>query len=455
MITEYQVSQVKALYKNFTEEFKTIIPTLNLNPQFLRLFREGCYPKAGQKREQTSHSFQIERSFAFDSMMQVLRSYINKVESSRDLYNFLRINNFWSLEFMVEFEQAFINQGSTGTRLLAGFITRNFEINNYYPLISDQSFEIAFDELIKHFSNARTTITTFMSLHGPNGSLQELQLSDNVFLRKAGVDLSKKFCLFYSFPETCTTELYEDDFLLEVIYEIGNKEFLSIHPTETKLLDKWFQILTLLKTGNIQRGNILRFSSGWPLVTLKAPSQSYLNSNPYDYHFKSTYVLNDRDKPDILSIILSLKDVHFSSLDKQIRYSMERLSKAKKTRNIDDRIVELALAFEFLINTSAMEVTLQLCLKAIKILDDQNTNELVYKDLKRFYSLRSKVMHGNDKIDATDNNLLIIDKAEHIIQRLILRLSTLNQKYSFDKISKTLDKALYINIPFQQLIDEV
>ena len=180
---------------------------------------------------------------------------------------------------------------------------------------------------------------------------------------------------------------------------------------------------------------------------------SWQMANSYNFSYRSKYVFNNEDAATLEKISLNIKSVDFDRLDIRIKYSIERLRKAKACRDINDRVVELALALEYLINTSNYEVTMQLALKPIKLLHDKNEDTNLYRSLKAFYSLRSKVVHGNEKIDNDTKHLSTIDVMEVTIQQMILRFMDLNKNYTFKQINDALEKALYISRPLHEILE--
>ena len=127
--------------------------------------------------------------------------------------------------------------------------------------------------------------------------------------------------------------------------------------------------------------------------------------------------------------------------------------RAKSSKNINDRIVELSIALEYLINTDKQDVTLQLCLKLIKLLFDHNQDDTIYPKLKKFYGLRSIIIHGNSIVDDNDKNQEIVNFAEEVIQRGIVRMISLSEKYTYKDINLALVKCMHIHKTVRQILE--
>lgn len=348
---------------------------------------------------------------------------------------------------------------SISVNFIAGFLSRNFELNNYELKITNESFKTAINELEIFFNKDVIDITTFLSLHGPSGDVNEIVLAPDVSVKKADYDLAKLFGLFYSTIESHYVDMFEGDYVLQINFQVKKNDFMQSHLIEESLKNKWFHVLLLAENGNIEYGKTIRISNDWALVTIKAPSSLIQTINPYSVSNKSDYSITIDKVRNFEHIAKVIQNVDLGKLDNQILFSIERLRNSKLSKNINDRIVELALAFEYLINTTSNEVTLQLCLKAIKLFNEKNTDELIYKKLSEFYNLRSDVIRGKSKVEGSlinkktkITNKELIDYAEMIIQKIIIRLIEMNQDYSFKEISTALTKSLYIVKPLKDLL---
>ncbi len=453
-------SELHRIFKELADEFNQVHATMINDSRLFSSFRLGFYPEKGKDRYNSlEYSIESRPCFNRHSLNQLLRTYTSKFTSSKKVFDYVIGRNLWPREVKT-YEEDMYRMPSISVNFVAGFLSRNFELNNYELKITTESFETAIKELEVFFNKSVINITTFLSLHGPSGEVEEIVLAPDVSIKKADYDLVKLFGLFYSTMDSHYVEMFEGDYVLQINSQVNKKNFMESDNIEKTLRNKWFHVPLLAATGNIEYGKIIRVSNDWPLVTIKAPNSLIHNTNRYNVSNKSNYAITINKVYIFEHIAKVIQNVDLGKLDNQILFSIERLKKSKASENINDRIVELALAFEYLINTTPHEVTLQLCLKAIKLFDENNTDELIYRKLYEFYDLRSKVIHGKSKVEGSLKNKKtgitnkeLIDYAEIVIQKIILRLIEMNQYYSFNEISSALTKALYIVKPLKDLLE--
>src|SRR5690606_10170273 len=157
----------------------------------------------------------------------------------------------------------------------------------------------------------------------------------------------------------------------------------------------------------------------WPMETIRTPDATTNAFNKYHFTQHCDYYLDNNAIAQLKYLVALMESIKIEELNKKIIYSLDRLVKAKKARDINDRVVELSLALEYLTKSKASEIALQLSLKTIKLLFEKNEDPSIYKRIKIFYKLRNTVIHGNGKIDPKEENMELISFAEDIIQKAL------------------------------------
>jgi hypothetical protein len=246
--------------------------------------------------------------------------------------------------------------------------------------------------------------------------------------------------------------MFEGDYVLKATYHLPKAEFMKLTEFETPLLEKWFTAVLLAGVGNIEKGKIIRRSPDWPLLTITAPQSFFYNPNLYNSSRPSVYQFNPDRISHVQGVIRVFKNIDLTKLDSKILHAIARITKAKATHSLDDRIVELALAFEYLINTEPYEVGLQLRIKGSKLYATPGEEERIYRTLKEFYSLRSKVVHGNSTIVTDDRTSKTIYDAEEIIITILINLTELNLMYTFKQINEALNRSLYLPLSLKEIL---
>lgn len=419
-----------------------------------RFYKSASYPMPGFCRyiQTVTHSEQIQ---FIDPLYykHEARKDLDKLISTKQIFDYLIENNLTPFDLR-PYEEDLKCKPSTTNNLIAGFIGRMLENNYYNPSLSQQTFEKTFFELETFFSNDIFSYKILVSLHGPIGDIDNIQL-DNVSIKMADYEISKLFCMHFSDSGPFLFEMLEKDYYLELEGNILKCNRNKPTNNEIKTVESFFNFLLLSQSGNIELGNIMIVSSCWPLMDTLGLTTSPMKINKYEKSNVFRYNINERTKSLIEDTYEKLKNVDFNKLDEQIKASLKRLIKSKSTHNIEDKIIELVLSIEYLINTATYEVTLQLCLKMIKMYDEANQDVTLFKLLKNFFVLRGNVVHGNKRVTLNDENIELVRRVEEITLTILVRFIILNQKYSYQQINKALDKSLYLEKKIDCLLEDI
>jgi len=327
-----------------------------------------------------------------------------------------------------------------------GFLSRNFELNADKLAITNESFEQAYLELIDFLGREKVEYDVYIQLVGPVGDIDEVVLNKQVSIVTAGHELARAFSVnFGSVGIFNRIPMFEDDYVLK-IHIVADKSCFGMHSNadanklEKPILEKWADLPILGLAEKMKLGSRMRVSKDWAVVNTWP-----IGGADYSYVFlpekePALTITNDKVASILAAADILDKSADVKSLDKKVFYAIERLSKSKSAFTLDDRVVELAIALEYLINTSRQDITLQLTVKIINLLYDANEDETIFPMIKQFYALRSKVIHGDDKVGVNPKNLGIVDFTEEIVQKGILRMIELNSKYTKKQIESALDK---------------
>lgn len=450
------MDELKLILVELSKEFTKRQNEFTLTNKIGYGIKIGNYAVKGTKRNQPG-AHQMGITFDLQMYYQQLTYLLNTFSSGEKLHDFITANNMWHEEIQ-PFKGTTMSLPNMVGRVGGGFLCRNFELNNHSFIITNDSFEKSYKELIDYFSKDYITCQHYIHLKGIGGEIEEVILNENASIVRAGFERAKFFSINYNLPNYHDMEVYEDDYLLQINFKIP-KEFykrgvLTMSSTlKRDEITKWKNFAQLAIPNLLIFGKEIQLSNDWVMEHNFAMGPYGNERRIWD---KPKMVLT----PDIVTNLHSsakvVSNMNFKSLDKKILYSLERLTKSKAALDINDRVIDLAISFEYLINTSNMDVTLQLCLKVIKLICDQSAeDDEIFKILKAFYNLRSKVIHGNDKLVNDEKNILIIDYAEKIIRHAILTFIELNQKYSYDQIDKQLIRSLYRTESLRELLKQV
>jgi hypothetical protein len=442
----------RQLFTNLIADFNNNRNSI-LSSRFYSSIRTSYCPVKGAMRYSGSYHSYAVTGFDQHFMINWLRIGLRKFESFQQIVNWVISNNYW-IKPVESYEVDLRTDPSISGNIVAGFIVRNFEINNYTFEITDPSFNQAFDELMLFLEKDSFEITILQSLHGPSGDLEEIELGENSSIVKVDHRIAELFNRYYSTTDGHYIDMFDGDYILKTRYSALKKDYFKSGRLEKQLLEKLFMVALLAGIGNIEKGKIIYESSDWPLNTIHAPHSFYYNINRYDFHHPSVYSFTTEGIPLIQRAIDIIGATDVSKLDQKIQHAIKRVIKAKAATSIDDKVVELALALEYIINTERYEITLQLRLKGTRVYASTGEEELSYNTIRDFYDLRSKVVHGNASIEDTPKTQTTMKNAEKIILVIILRFIELNQKYSYDQISKALARSLYICGTLEEILEK-
>jgi hypothetical protein len=458
-ITKELGSELKVLYLSLIDEFKLKQGQLfkEINFQSAYAFVVGNIPFPGVHRDSKSHSIGTAHLFDKSYIYQKIHHCIKRIEASKAIYDFVIAHDLWHLTCDT-YEKETQKYPSSTSGLIGGFICRTFEISGNLG-ITDKAFNQAFEELLLFLNKDYITTEVYIQLNGLKGDIAVIDINSDVSIEKASYDIAKFFSIHYTMsPQSYTINMFEGDYILRINFKFKKVEFdlLKRGNAFSKIREqvaKWQYAAILGCPGSIEIDKQIYHSLDWPVVNQNAIGP-YGNQS---HHIKglSNSLLSEKDILNLQFVGKVIADLDVSKLDKKIIHSIERLAKSKYAKNINDRVVELSIALEYLINTTNSDVTLQLCLKTIRLVYEINYDVTIFKNLKKFYDLRSKVVHGNSTIELNDANKNLIDLTESLTQKAIVRYMELNKRFTCKQIDDSLLTSLHITKSLNRLLDEL
>lgn len=226
--------------------------------------------------------------------------------------------------------------------------------------------------------------------------------------------------------------MFEPEYLLKVVLNTSKKEYDfrnggEASKREKKELEKWRTLPILCCPNYLKIEKQICQSLDWP-INFYEEQGHYGNECLFPFTLENPK-LSDTDIAFLKKAEGILFAGDFEKLDKKTAYALERIVKAKESTDLNTRVMELAMALEYLVNTIPGDVRMQIKLKTIKLITPNNIDEGLYKVLSDFYNLRSKIVHGNTRLENKPADKLILDAAEGIIQKAIIRYNELHKVY--------------------------
>lgn len=401
--------------------------------------------------------------FTYTAM--AIGNWMREKDSSKALFEFMFKHNLipetHRRDELVGYDAAISIIPSCISKVAGGFIARNFELNGNKASVTEASFEKAFGELISFYEKDSVDMEFYMLLGGVSGDSGIAINNGEIEIRKIDNGLSMLLNLKLNQDRLAPFDkvsVRPGEYVLKFKAKI-NKVHFHMYPLETRydnllkqIINKWETWVTLGLVGNVTFGSILSTSTDWVM----APHGPYRWSSHKS--FGSDYKAKFEDSFKSLGgIVLMAIETDFAKIEDKIGHAISRLKKAKNCSTHSDKVIELAIALEFIIPNSQekKDIGLNLKLRTIKILDlPDDEREQCYAILGKFYSLRSNIMHGNKIVTNDPKHVDTISKTEILIQRVIVQMIILLKKYKYGKIEKCLETAIFKQAPLSLLLSK-
>ncbi|WP_428150398.1 hypothetical protein [Brevundimonas sp.] len=125
---------------------------------------------------------------------------------------------------------------------------------------------------------------------------------------------------------------------------------------------------------------------------------------------------------NVLAFVQSFAALPAGDFRRSLRLSAGRVSLSKRRRSLADRAVDLSIAFEAILNPGHQDITYKLALRtALFVANTVEERGEIRDTMKRFYGVRSKVVHGN-ALSSPAAAAALIDAAEAVCLRLMGKL---------------------------------
>lgn len=136
--------------------------------------------------------------------------------------------------------------------------------------------------------------------------------------------------------------------------------------------------------------------------TCSGTKQIFYYSESYDFFNTGKFTINDDTLLDIKKCYDNLKNINFKNADinyiTRINCALRYFFYSWSSYHVEQTCVNLAVAIESLFSPSQSEVNHQIAFNICKFVGrDKEERQRVYKLMKDFYDLRSKIVHGSLK----------------------------------------------------------
>lgn len=358
-----------------------------------------------------------------------------------------------------------ISYPSIEINYIVNFFDRYYDLNSNQWTYNDFVFQSAFQELEEILNSDKIEVTTYHKIDGVSSKeCVNLILNDNFAIKTVDSSITKRFLKGYGadkfdFRYTKDSVYIEAKFFIEKHkYKHTNHKIKTLVLTDCHkvfLDDKLPQIFySLIATniGNISLGKQVYSPNNWMVVgndfyPNKYTTTLYINSSAYPFILK----------PELKNEICFFYD-YFNLLNDKIVNSFYWLSKSKSNNNISNKVLYLAIAIEFVFNVrKETEIATKITLRIIKLFNENNVDFTLSKKIKKFYNLRSDIVHGANNLMNSDNKSIELFKEIEEIFLACLKnfVARIKEGYSYEEIFNAIDFSFESNIPYSSLLKEI
>lgn len=309
------------------------------------------------------------------------------------------------------------------------------------------------DELYKKYEDFFYVPERYLNptapLHNFKSELEVIQLDKNLKIRKIH-DKEQKQLWLKNFSIIPKFEIPSIKFVLEAQYLVKEHR-----PDEMSyindLFDRVISAMRLFKKGTFGYNRITT-KIYWACPISKASMSS--GKNYYVPFHGAQYELSKDDAEDLVNFWEMFKEVDFEKYG-FIELAIRRFNLAHVRKELEDKLIDLMIAFEalYLIHTD-QELGFKLATRAAFILGKDNgktEKEKVYTFLKKAYSTRSGIVHGNKHLDkniklSDDEEISVLDfllQLEDYLRQSIIHFINLSMNYEVKEISQYLDRIMF------------
>jgi hypothetical protein len=329
------------------------------------------------------------------------------------------------------------------SRLASGFL-REYLADVERPDFDEDRFKDVFCRLLDELRSTTVPVTELNPLMNAQMDCERIDIVQGLSVRKVTIDERERWLNesiefpLVLMPAMPRVDLCTLDCAIEVKYEKGRyedwgrlreaREKVSDLVTALRLLiDENVQIaFTRLRfDGILQGGEIRTYSAKRPLRRVNVQLSSSLQT----------------ELKHLWERIRSLQD------NSRTRLALRRWDVLPERLNQDDALIDCWIAFESLfVPDSFQEVRYRASLRiATFIGETPEEREQIYRELKKSYELRSKIVHG--AVSSTRNKSELIGKTRSYLRRALLKLLSMGGNLDPELLELQLLRGNYPYLP--------
>ena len=299
-------------------------------------------------------------------------------------------------------------------------------------------FEKIMGNLINFIENESHVAYVFFPLHGLSGDFDNIRFSDDISISRLNpnqyamvTDMDTNHG-YVRKPEKRFRKLRYGVFIRRTLENSNDVSSERMKEEAQSVLDSF----RLFKSGLIYTGAMYSYSPDfWPrknLFTLRVGVE-----NPPEIESEMFVAGAEIDR--IKYFFTKFARLEPIAQQHYLITSIRRFNASYNNKHIGDRIADLCISLETLLNDSPGEITLKLSLRVALLLGDTEDNrEYLWRFIKKCYNVRSEIVHGKKRkvITVMGNTLTdhqTAQRLENVTRQAITKVVLLQEEISNQK----------------------
>lgn len=203
-------------------------------------------------------------------------------------------------------------------------------------------------------------------------------------------------------------------------------------------LINFVQACRLLKKGDIIPGLLMLVTPKSPEWSVGIRMRTYLSKSGWREQPEVRYVLHPSDVPKVNELVRNIDTFHNLGKSDSIGIALRRFN-SSYCGELEDRLIDQMIAFESLYIGDDKELGYKLALRtAFLIASDEDKRKAIFDDMKKAYTLRGQIVHGNKRVERAKLEETIPKTEDYLRQSIRRFFLLLSQKHSLKEIRENL-----------------
>ena len=399
------------------------------------IFKYSDYSAKQEHEEQLNfHSY-------FDQNPQLLQ--LNEFEDLIEIL-ILNQNNYKKIN---EYE----NKTEKLSKIIKKFIVYLYQTEQKI-IFNENELEKYASELEAFFRDDEIIITSIHPLDGFYSNVERIELEKGLFIQRMSLNEREKLISGYFLHSRLNIiDILTNEYWLFNEYLLKSR---GINDSAIFTEKKFLTFLRIFKSGKVRMRHYKLETNYWTSDFVFGGLISHSDSFVVD---NGNYIIQKEETEQFTDLWRKYQEIDFSQ-DGALNIAIKRYNDSFVRRDVEDRIIDLMIAFEafFLKKGEKMELTFKLALRTAIFLGGGDRENL-FEFMKKAYSTRSDIVHGikpinkikvkkgiNSKESDEYTPQEFLNKLEEILRECLLKYIREYKGYKIEKLINSIDKKILI-----------